>query len=347
MARCAIALEYLLCEHRASLAAPDGHDSHLHVEQLGKTLGTLRGVYAEIRSASAADADADEVASSDSSDLLTDREAEHAAYQILLKLDDHGPFKRASGVVFLRDARATPPEVLTHPKVQARSSITLVPIRPRRRGERRSLRTLSPGVSLRPSPLAFNPDTPRRLSTPLLTPLNSTPTFIRSYGPSTPQFALRIKIAYEAGNVVEFFRLTRSKRCTYLQACCAFKYFDKIRVRALEALVSSSAKGATMKAATLARDVLRFTANGGGGGGGGGDDDASASAAAIDLARRCGLEVSEDDVVRLKPDASGGALAAGEEKRAFAFRAPTTTDDGGRVRRVPSHTGPHTTASAW
>ena len=51
---------------------------------------------------------------------------------------------------------------------------TLVPIRPRRRGERRSLRTLLPGVSLRPS-LAFNPDTPRRLSTPLLTPFNSTP----------------------------------------------------------------------------------------------------------------------------------------------------------------------------
>ena len=41
--------------------------------------------------------------------------------------------------------------------------LTLVPIRPRRRGERRSLRTL-PGVSLRP-PLAFNPRL-RRLSTP-------------------------------------------------------------------------------------------------------------------------------------------------------------------------------------
>jgi hypothetical protein len=40
---------------------------------------------------------------------------------------------------------------------------TLVPIRPRRRGERRSLRTL-PGASLR-SPLAFN-TRPRRLSTP-------------------------------------------------------------------------------------------------------------------------------------------------------------------------------------
>jgi mitochondrial enoyl-[acyl-carrier protein] reductase / trans-2-enoyl-CoA reductase len=43
--------------------------------------------------------------------------------------------------------------------------VTLVPIRPRSRGARRSLRTFSPGVSLLP-PLAFNPDAPRRLSTP-------------------------------------------------------------------------------------------------------------------------------------------------------------------------------------
>ena len=48
---------------------------------------------------------------------------------------------------------------------QARSVTTLVPIRPRWRGKRRSLRTFNPGVSLRP-PLGFNPDTPRRLSTP-------------------------------------------------------------------------------------------------------------------------------------------------------------------------------------
>ena len=44
-----------------------------------------------------------------------------------------------------------------------KSIVTLVPIRPRSRGARRSLRTL-PGASLRP-PLAFNPR-PRRLSTP-------------------------------------------------------------------------------------------------------------------------------------------------------------------------------------
>jgi hypothetical protein len=48
-----------------------------------------------------------------------------------------------------------------------------------------SLRTLSPGASLRPGSLAHNPGAPRRLSTPLLTPLNSSPTTLSSYGPST------------------------------------------------------------------------------------------------------------------------------------------------------------------
>jgi hypothetical protein len=54
---------------------------------------------------------------------------------------------------------------------------TLGPIRPCWRGERRFLRTLLPGASLCPR-LAFN-SRPRRLSTPPLTPFNSTPTFAR------------------------------------------------------------------------------------------------------------------------------------------------------------------------
>ena len=62
--------------------------------------------------------------------------------------------------------------------------LALVPVRPRRRGERRSLRTFSPGDSLRPVPLGFQSrHTPRRLSTPLLTPFNSTPTFVASMDP--------------------------------------------------------------------------------------------------------------------------------------------------------------------
>ena len=54
-------------------------------------------------------------------------------------------------------------EAETQPGRRVRPPRALVPIRPRSRGERRSLRTF-PGVSLLP-PLAFNPR-PRRLSTP-------------------------------------------------------------------------------------------------------------------------------------------------------------------------------------
>jgi len=65
--------------------------------------------------------------------------------------------------------RAAPEFVKGHFR---RVLLTLVPIRPRSRGERRSLRTFSPGASLRPHH-GFNPSPPstpfnsnRRLSTP-------------------------------------------------------------------------------------------------------------------------------------------------------------------------------------
>ena len=61
-------------------------------------------------------------------------------------------------------------------KARSHYIITLVPIRTRPRGERRSLRTFPPPVvsGSAHASFAFNPDTPRRLSTPPLTPLNST-----------------------------------------------------------------------------------------------------------------------------------------------------------------------------
>jgi len=73
------------------------------------------------------------------------------------------------------DAKFVLVEIYDSPEGGA--STALVPIRQRRRGERRSLRTLLPGVSLRPGSLAFNARH-RRLSSPLLTPTNSTPTFV-------------------------------------------------------------------------------------------------------------------------------------------------------------------------
>jgi hypothetical protein len=68
---------------------------------------------------------------------------------------------------------------LVFPAYLGAFSFTLVPIRPRWRGERRSLRTFA-GVSLRPGSLAFNPR-PRRLSTTKSDAFQLHPD-VRSYG---------------------------------------------------------------------------------------------------------------------------------------------------------------------
>jgi len=86
--------------------------------------------------------------------------------------------------------------------------LTLVPIRPRSRGERRSLRTF-PGVSLRP-PLAFNPR-PRRLSTP--SDAFELHLDVRSYGPSTlRRRRRRLRAADAAAVAAETEREGRDRR---------------------------------------------------------------------------------------------------------------------------------------
>ena len=89
--------------------------------------------------------------------------------------------KRAFAVARgLSDALGTVEPPLTRDEALAAvgAFYTLVPIRPRWRGERDSLRTF-PGVSLRPGSLGFNPR-PRRLSTP--TDAFESHPDIRSYG---------------------------------------------------------------------------------------------------------------------------------------------------------------------
>ena len=99
------------------------------------------------------------------------RRAAERALRGLAKVDEDAVWCALASVATGRRGAETP----TPPRWDG-AFYTLVPIRPRSRGERRSLKTFSPGVSLRPGSHAFNPDTPRRLSTPLLTPMNSTPT---------------------------------------------------------------------------------------------------------------------------------------------------------------------------
>ena len=68
----------------------------------------------------------------------------------------------------------------------------------------RTLLSLPARVSLRPSPLAFNPDAPRRLSTSSLTPFDSAPTSLGAERPSVSRAARAAAgVRLERGGVAE------------------------------------------------------------------------------------------------------------------------------------------------
>ena len=99
MVRFAILSEHELCEETATVANPDGHNSHLNVEQLAKTLTSLRHMYDD-RAARG---------------VGTDRpgaEAEMFAYQLLLRIDSHGRYNVQRSEM-LNDLRSARPAVLS------------------------------------------------------------------------------------------------------------------------------------------------------------------------------------------------------------------------------------------
>jgi len=103
MVRYTILSEHELCEEAASATNPDGHNSHLNVEQLTKTLTSLRHMY-------------DDHADRDVK-LSIDAEAEMFCYQLLLRIDSHGRYAVQRSEM-LNDLRGVRPEVLKHKDVQ-------------------------------------------------------------------------------------------------------------------------------------------------------------------------------------------------------------------------------------
>ena len=104
MVRFAILSEHELCEETATVTNPDGHNSHLNVEQLAKTLTSLRHMYDD-RAARG---------------VGTDRpgaEAEMFAFQLLLRIDSHGRYNVQKSEM-LNDLRSARPAVLQSPDVQ-------------------------------------------------------------------------------------------------------------------------------------------------------------------------------------------------------------------------------------
>ncbi|OUS42610.1 SAC3/GANP family protein [Ostreococcus tauri] len=102
MVRYTILAEHELCEETASATNPDGHNSHLNVEQLTKTLTSLRHMY-------------DDHAARGQR-LSVDSEAEMYCYQLLLRIDSHGRYAVQRSEM-LNDLRGVRPEVLAHPDV--------------------------------------------------------------------------------------------------------------------------------------------------------------------------------------------------------------------------------------
>jgi len=103
MVRYTILAEHELCEEAASATNPDGHNSHLNVEQLTKTLTSLRHMY-------------DDHAGRDMK-LSVDAESEMFCYQLLLRIDSHGRYAVQRSEM-LNDLRGVRPEVLKHKDVQ-------------------------------------------------------------------------------------------------------------------------------------------------------------------------------------------------------------------------------------
>jgi hypothetical protein len=155
MARFAVATEYLLCEERMGIGTGGGgggggggtgggggggaHNSHLHVEQLGKTLVTLAHAYDDAATepeevtdapppgdsssssstppASSASTAPTSPSSSTSCSNSYPNEGEMLCYRLLLRMDTHGPFRRPDGSAFLRDLRGASRRALASPEV--------------------------------------------------------------------------------------------------------------------------------------------------------------------------------------------------------------------------------------
>jgi len=175
---------------------------------------------------------------------------------------------------------------------------TPVPIRPRLRGERRSLRTF-PGASLRPPSLLISARDAFELQ--LMTPLNSTPTSLCMEQPSDAAGFDGIG-AGSPGFAAE-------------AAALAAAASEKYRAALQSPFVVDGGMSATARAAVFMDwgDALRLAAasaeasgGGGGSGGGGSESDASSSSSSLEP-EECWARAAQcyDEASRLDPEGCG------------------------------------------
>ena len=299
MVRFAFASEYLLGPDANRFRASngrEGHNSHLHLEQLGKTLVTLAHAY---RDAEAAEGEEDARArasakavtrvermgkQSGGGDGVNEGEEEEGREPSSLGREPSSLDDRSSSPSALRNE----PEMLC-----LRMLLSL--------GE-------GGGDDERKGGDAGAPGASSSSSSSFSRLLRGVPaTALRS---PEVRFALAAKSALDSRNPVAFFKLADSPGCDYLRACAMSRAFARARAGALEAFCASANKTPVAMAA-VARDILRFeNAN-----------DASVVSEAAALCRACGLTVRGTKNDPAEGDSVGGG--ASEEAGCFLFPKET------------------------
>ena len=304
MVRFAFASEYLLGPDANRFRASngrEGHNSHLHLEQLGKTLVTLAHAY---RDAEAAEGEETFARALRARVARATNEGE----------EEGGREPEGSGSLreegrepsSLDDDRSSLPSALRNEPEMLCLRMLLRLGEGGGGDEQKDGDAGAPGAS---SSSSFS-----RL-------LRGVPaTALRS---PEVRFALAAKSALDSRNPVAFFKLADSPGCDYLRACAMSRAFARARAGALEAFCASANK-TPVAMATVARDILRFKLADDEGKN---EDDASVVSEAAALCRACGLTVrgTKDDFSAEGDSGGGDSVGGASSEEAGCFLFPKET----------------------
>ena len=294
MVRFAFASEYLLGPDANRFRASngrEGHNSHLHLEQLGKTLVTLAHAY---RDAEAAEGEETFARARARVARATNEGEEEGGREPEESIQEEGREPEGS----LDDDRSSLPSALRN-EPEMLCLRMLLSLGEGGGDEQKGGDAGAPGAS---SSSSFS-----RL-------LRGVPaTALRS---PEVRFALAAKSALDSRNPVAFFKLADSPGCDYLRACAMSRAFARARAGALEAFCASANK-TPVAMATVARDILRFK----------NENDASVVSEAAALCRACGLTVrgTKDDFSAEGDSGGGDSVGGASSEEAGCFLFPKET----------------------
>ena len=319
MVRFAFASEYLLGPDANRFRASngrEGHNSHLHLEQLGKTLVTLAHAY---RDAEAAEGE-EEISRARANEARATKEGE----------EEGGREPEGSGS--LREEGREPEGSLGREPSSLDDDRSSLPSALRNEPEMLCLRMLlslgEGGGGDEHERKGGDAGAPGASSSSSSSSSSSFSRLLRGV-PATAlrspevRFALAAKSVLDSRNPVAFFKLADSPGCDYLRACAMSRAFARARAGALEAFCASANK-TPVAMATVARDILRFKLADDEGKN---ENDASVVSEAAALCRACGLTVrgTKNDFSAEGDSGGGDSVGGPSSEKAGCFLFPKET----------------------